>query len=297
MTWNKNSVFYTFDRAVPFKNLSVYPIEMSDFVYFNYFAECLVIDKNSIPDAKVISMTYLEYLYYLHFVEKQEDYLDRLYALLRMVFGKNEAKENEFVIQFGSFDENKKPYFTIEEKIDTGKKDNENNIIYEIRKTKVDNEEFNNLKQIICEQNLVDIPNENIIKSVRDEIKRQKAFRQKMSGWKPGDLEDQILCVTAATGMLPDDIYKLTIRKFTKLVLRIDELLHYKIYMTAKMGGFVKFEDKNFPLHWMRDLEKSSEFEGLAFESESIENKISGDGKVNIGKNKKALNKKRNANN
>lgn len=292
MTWNKNSIFYLYDRAVPWKDLLIYPVVMSDFILFQYCVESIIIDKNSIPDAKIIGMSYLEYLYYLYYVEKNSSYIGMFDGLLRLVLRKTDAKNDEFLIRYGSYNEQGKPIFTIEEKIETEKIDENGNknIAFEIKKSTYDSNDFDEIKKIICEQNMVEVPNEMIEKSLRDEIKKQREYRQEMAGWKPCDLEEEFMCIAAAIGIMPEEIYKMTVRKFMMLVRRMDELIHYKIYMAAKMSGMVTFEDKKFPFHWMRDLSKKSEFEGLAFDMESMENKISNDGKVNIANKKKNRN-------
>ena len=40
-----------------------YPAMMRDYLNFHFYASCLLLEKNSVPDPKVISMSYLEYLY------------------------------------------------------------------------------------------------------------------------------------------------------------------------------------------------------------------------------------------
>ena len=58
----QNKVCYIYDEPVRYKNLKIYPIRVRDSVDFYTCAECLQLDKNSIPDARIISMTYLDYM-------------------------------------------------------------------------------------------------------------------------------------------------------------------------------------------------------------------------------------------
>ena len=76
-------------------------------------------------------------------------------------------------------------------------------------------------------------------------------------GTKMASLEDQMICVLISTNMSLQDIYSLSIRKFVKILERVDALLHYKIYLSASMSGFVEFKDKSFIKHWMSDLTRN----------------------------------------
>jgi len=51
-----------------------------------------------------------------------------------------------------------------------------------------------------------------------------------------------------------DKVKNLSIRKFSKILARVDHKLHYQIYLSASMSGMVKFKDKNTIRHWLSDL-------------------------------------------
>ena len=53
---------FTNDEPVNFKGLMIYPVKMRDYFKYNICSQVLDIDKNSIPDEKVISMSYLDFL-------------------------------------------------------------------------------------------------------------------------------------------------------------------------------------------------------------------------------------------
>ena len=54
----------TYDEPITYKELKIYPVLMKDYIEFHSLVSCLLIDKNSRPDIKIISMTYLRFLYY-----------------------------------------------------------------------------------------------------------------------------------------------------------------------------------------------------------------------------------------
>ena len=56
--------------------------------------------------------------------------------------------------------------------------------------------------------------------------------------------EDQMICVLISTNLSLDDIYNLTIRKFIKIIQRVELKMHYQIYLQASLSGFVEFKDK-----------------------------------------------------
>ena len=63
-----------FDEPIPYKELLIYPVTMKDYLEFHLAVSCLLIDKNSIPDVNIISMSYLRFLYYQS-LENNEPYI------------------------------------------------------------------------------------------------------------------------------------------------------------------------------------------------------------------------------
>ena len=54
--------YFTFDKPVPFKSFYIYPVMLEQYYDFMFAHDILDIDKNSIPDKKILKMTYLEFL-------------------------------------------------------------------------------------------------------------------------------------------------------------------------------------------------------------------------------------------
>lgn len=238
----------TFDLPIVYKELEIFPVTMKDYYAFNFFATSLVQEKNSIPDVNVISMTYLEFMY--KYSTEKMPLVSMFRELLAMALRIN---SNEIEL---SYDQKAKPIFIINEKI-------------------YNSNDFDNIKLIICEQNLVDIPNEKIQKEIRDKMDEARRLRDKMNGVQMGSLEDLVVSVVASTSMTIEDIYKLSIRKFTKILQRLDLKLHYQIYLSASMSGMVKFKDKDFIKHWLSSLDKKNDFEGTTIGLEQMKSHIS----------------------
>lgn len=233
---SKYDIYCVDDDPVPYKGLLLYPIPVKKYFWFNYVAECLLVDVYSIPDPKVISMKYFEYLY--HYTNNDNLYIPKLNELMRMC-----TRNDETQLEPGEF--NGKSAFKW------------NDIVYGC-------EDFDEIRLIISEQNMLELPNDKIQKELREEAERQRKFRQKLSGYKMAGLEDLLISISVATGISWDGVRNLSIRKFNKYLKRVNEFVDYQIYKAATMSGFVEFKDKNFPLPWMRDLEIDDPFNGTA---------------------------------
>lgn len=252
------TLYSTFDSPVVHRGLKIYPVTVKDYLLFLNFSRCLTIEKNVIPDAKIISMTNLEYIYYA--TEKTPEktpyliWLDRLLALCL-------RDDNSFTDIHDSMkrygrDENGKAVFVVGEETYNYK-------------------DFEDIKQIICQQNLIELPDETISKEVRDSMERAREYKNKLSGTHPGTLEDYIISLATATGWTMEYIYSLTIRKFIKSIRRMDNLIHYKIYLSASMSGMVEFKDTSFIKHWLVDLDREDKYKDVHMDLDTIQGKVS----------------------
>jgi hypothetical protein len=226
-SFSKYELNYIYDEPVIFKSLTIYPVLVKDYLQFNTWSKCLSLDKNSSKDPKTISMTYLDYMYTLH--NDENPYISFFDAILKIV-----TRKRDLDVRYAR-NEKGKPVFFIE------------GIEY-------NHSDFEEIRMIICEYNLVDLPDEYIQKEIRDNMQKAKELRAKSNGVKIAPFEDRLVCVSISTGWDFDRISKLSIRKFEKILEREDAKLHYQIYLSASMSGFVEFKSKSFIKHWMSDL-------------------------------------------
>lgn len=237
-----------FDQPIVYKNLSIYPVTMKDYLDFHWLVSCLLIDKNSIPDVNIISMSYLKFLYYQS-SSQDKPYVYMLKALLCMVLHLDLNYEIRFYIN------NDKAFFNID------------NIEY-------NSADFDNIVDIIFEQNCISHIDESIQKELRDEFERAQRYRQQQNNQKICSLEEQMICVMISTPLDMESIYKLTIRKFEKILQRVDAKMHYQIYLSASMSGMVEFKDKNAIKYWMSDLSKDDNYSDVKVDIDDMKNKI-----------------------
>lgn len=250
------SIYTTYDSPVPHRNIKIYPVLVKDYVLFQYYSTCLLQDKNSIPDAKIISMTYLEYLFYETAKDESKPFLFLFDRLLALCLRDDESFQNtEESLARYRIDENEKPMFIINDEIYTSS-------------------DFEIIKAIICEQNLLELPDEDIQKEVRDSLEKAREYKNKLSGTKSGTFEDYIISLAVTTGWSFEYIYNMTIRRFTKSVQRLDNLIHYKVYLGASLSGMVEFKDKSFIKHWLSNLDSDEKFSDVKVDVDAVEDKI-----------------------
>jgi len=231
---------------------------MKDYYYFNTYSQCLTIDKNSIPDAKIISMTNLGYIFYCAENNIAETpyilWFDRLLSL-SLKDDKSFEKSEESINRYG-YNDKKRPIFVIGNETYT-------------------ESDFDKIKEIIALQNMVELIDENISKEVRDSLEKAREFRNKVSGQKTGSIEDYMISLSISTGWKLEYIYSMTIRKFFKCIRRMNNLIHYKIYLAASLSGMVEFKNKTFIKHWLTDLDDEDKYSDVAIDLQEMEDKIS----------------------
>lgn len=225
--FSKYELNYIYDEPIEFKNIIIYPVLVKEYLQFDTWSRCFVLDKNSSKDPKIISMTYLDYMYTQH--SDETPYISFFDEILRIVT-RNRKLETRY-----SRNEKNKPIFVIDG-------------------VEYNHSDFEEIRKIVCEYNLVDVPDENIQKEIRDNMQKAKELRAKSNGVKIAPFEDRLVCAAISTGWDFEKISNLSIRKFEKILEREDAKIHYQIYLSASMSGFVEFKSKSFIKHWMSDL-------------------------------------------
>ena len=240
---NSYLIEFMFDEPVKYKELKFYPIMMRDYFYFFYYCEVLSVDKNSIPDVKIISMSYLDYL--ILYSNEENDYIQKLLRVINLC--------------------------TKEEIVEVYNTDKKNNFQLKIGNNFYSSSDVDEITKIICEQNMVELPDYSIQKEIRDKIEEGKRLRNRQSGTTYASLEDQMVSLSSATGISLEEIYKLSYRKFKKYLERTDMMIHYKIYLQATMSGMVSFKDTSFIKHWLSEMKEDN---SNLVEVDSIKNKL-----------------------
>lgn len=252
--FSKYEKSYMYDEPVIYKDLTIYPALVKDYFKFFYFADCFTLDKNSVNDVKTISMSYLDYMYkegayYEYAFESKPQEIDYV-SYVQQKYGETKSPLVAFfdaILRIVTRNEDIKVSYGRNKK---GKP------IFVINENEYNSSDFEEIKTIICEYNSVELPDDTIQKEIRDNMKKATELRSRNSA-KMASLEDQIICVLISSSLSLNDIYNLPIRKFIKILERVDAKLHYEIYLAASMSGMIEFKDKSFIKHWMSDLTRN----------------------------------------
>jgi len=238
----KYDLYTTFDDPIPYekdgKKLLFYPVSVRKYYNFMVSSEVLQLEKNTDTNLtleeklKRISENYLDFVFSTANAQNQN--IMKLKVLLSLCLKMDEKNTD---INFG-YDKNSKAVFKVWE-------------------TMYDGTDFDKIRDIITEQNLVEVPDESIQKELRDKLEEAERFKAKMNGVKMGTLEELLICVMISAPFAKiEDVYNLSIRKFKKILDRVDAKLTYEIYTSAAMSGMVEFKDKSVLRHWMANLDK-----------------------------------------
>lgn len=249
MDKNKYLKELTFDLPIEYKGLKIYPVQMKDYIDFHLSVNCLLLDKNSIPSVEIISMSYLRFLYYIS-VEQDMPYIYMLKLLLCIVLHMNMSDDIKFYVN------------------------DSNKAFFKINGDEYSASDFDCIADIILEQNCVDRIDETIQKEIRDDLQKAEEYKAMQSKSKVCSLEEQMICVLISTALNFEDISNLTIRKFSKILQRVDAKLHYEIYLSASMSGFVKFKDDSAIKHWMSDLSTNDKYANVKVDMNEMRDKI-----------------------
>ena len=252
-----NQFSITFDEAIEYRGLKFYPIKVRDFLKFSVFANCLNINKNDVPDVKVISMTNLDYLYYLSETDESKPAVIWFDRLLAMVLKDEKSFEDieKSILRYG-YNDKKRAIFSINGELFTS-------------------EDYENIKKIISEQNEFELIDQKISKDVRDNYEKVLEYRNRHSGNIPGSFEDYIISLSIYTGWTLEYIYDMKYRKFINSIKRIDALITYEILTAASMSGFVKFDNKSAIKHWLSHIQKRDRYESAKIGLSEMQGKIS----------------------
>jgi len=239
-----------FDKPIPYKNLELYPLTVENYLLFHNFVSCLFLEKKQ--QIEYINMSYLKFL----IEEFTHDNVIPIYhfvLLLELCLKKKFAKQDGEKILFKDFEfgyKEEKPYF-------------------KIGKFFYNNADLEQIKNIICLQQGLINEEEQIDSELKSFLEKSLKLQQIKNF---GDLEDLIVCVTISTNYKLDDIYKLPIRKFNKILERIDKKMNYQIMKTAEMSGMVKFNSEIED--WRTDTDYRSKYDSVLMKKEEFDNKF-----------------------
>ncbi len=210
----KHNFFY-FDKPVEYKLdsgyiLNIYPIYLKDSEYFLLSKDILDYDKNSVPDPKVIQMSYLQFLY--EFLLKEEINKQKLLNILILCL----KIKNPII----SFDKNNKIVL----------------IDYDNQDIIISQKQFDDIRRIILYQNLIDYDDEYINPELKKNLDEEMYLKNK--NIDPPSLERKIAIISAHTGILKSDQLDMTYRFHSLLFQEVYEESEYNtLYPIIALSG------------------------------------------------------------
>ncbi len=247
--------YFIYDEPVPYTlnndgqktEIKIYPVRMNEWVDFIMCCDILNIDKNSIANPQIISMSYLKFLFNIQFkFDRSVEGTDATYGdLQRAKFQKVMVMcLKEYYVDVRE-DNTERSFVVIGAKNEENDKDM-------ILKAKITNNEFLEIVDIIFSQNFVNYSNEKLDPTVQkiydDYIKMQT------SGQNEPTLEQKINFIITHSPIKPDEIKDMTYRRFMGVYqCALEESLYFSNrmaevsykYDVKKYRDFYLFEKKD----------------------------------------------------
>lgn len=270
--------YFREDKPVPFCGLKVYPITVRDYEVFASCSACLTLNKNETVEG--IRSSHLEFLL-SKVIQKDEEgasWSYRFQKLLEMIFhikngikcskcGHVIAYSDEIFINFIKQLQETKDLSDLENipklccpecgseefsemiKIEKDQKSGKYYLLVDGHK--IEKNDFNLLRQLVLFQNDPDYRDESWIDPVLKKDHDEKKRLQQEANDVYASIEQKVVGLSITTNYKFDEIWNMSIRKFTMALSTVDDLINYKIMKTAISSGFVSLPKGEKIDHWL----------------------------------------------
>ncbi|WP_297419540.1 hypothetical protein [Clostridium sp.] len=233
--------------------LYIAPFKIKDFFSFGAI-ECLQVKKDLIPNAKIITMKYLDFLLYSDEKINNIKYLSELITILKICCNINPIN--------------------IDYKID-----NKGHSVLILNNIEYTWKDFDNIRSIINYQNISNYNERYIDPKLQAVIDEARAFKNK--GKKTATLEELMSCIVVSTGYKYEEIYNMSIRKFYITLERASYKLDWQLLKAGIYNGTIK--ETEIP-YWQETLSKEDDFSDVVSDFDKFSNKINKSNTNNISR-------------
>lgn len=241
--------YRTFDEPVPYKDIFVYPVKVRDYYRFTSSLDVLTIEKNKIPDVKIIQMSYL--LFLLQIIIEDVKFKDKFINILDLCFRPKKSSEyynEKFTVGellYGQIGEDEL-YFINGYDVNFVKRGN--NVTLVINGCVITAIEFNELIDIIQFQNIPDYDNEKMSDDFKALMEEYYKLRNK--NIKPPTLEEQLIAIMGQNGMSKKELLDETIYTIKGMLDSIMGKVDYEVQHLYRSHAMT---DKKLPdiEHWV----------------------------------------------
>lgn len=229
------STIKAFGKPTPYKGLHLHPIRMIDADEFYECVQCLLLPKSDFQEPEVIRMSYFMFLLALSQNNDGKDLVVKLIALYRLIF---KTENIQLTVN------EKGMAFIIVDGISLHERD------------------FDKIKTIISEQNLIDLDDEFIDPGTKKAIQEARTFMAKRKT-RQADIEQQIVAYHCKSGLPYHEIKNLTLYQFHKGLIRMDYMVSSDAILNARYSGMVEFKNEQDLPHWLGHIEEPKKNEDV----------------------------------
>lgn len=260
-----------FDDYLLFKKcIKVYPFLMKDYDLFEEVTSILLFDKNKIPDIKIVKMSYLKFLLsvvpYIVDDKGNKPYVDmqeKINKLLNYVF-----KDQEYQIGYTN---DQKIIIRVKTNLNEFDNSNLNDVIPQY--IDINEQDFNNLKNLILNQNAIPTIDETLHPDLRKALEENMQYMAEKQGYNEGTIEEQVISYKCEMKLFNyKQIKNMSIYQFRQELLRLDLIKDFQIYKTAEMSGMVTFS-KAIP-HWRSHISNVPDYSNLLIDKKVLDSKM-----------------------
>ena len=276
--------YFREDKGIPFCGLTIYPAQVRDYEIFSNCTTVLTLNKNE--DPKGIRMSHLDYLISKIKTPGPEGvaYSYKLQKLFEIIFHIKNGVKCSKCGKIISYDgEEFKNYLALLKEIQSKGDENaevpkfkcpdcegeeftemikvvqnEETKKYELLVDghKIDRKALDRLRQIVLFQNYPDYRDDSWVDPdlKRDYEEKMKLERQKND--VHATIEKKVICLSITTNYKFEEIWGMSIRRFTMALATVDDLINYKIMRSAVSSGFVSLPKGKTVEHWIYKPDK-----------------------------------------
>jgi hypothetical protein len=219
-------LYYANELPVPYNlkcgvQINIYPVKVKDWELFENSMGVLTIDKNSIADVDIISMSYLDFLYKL-IHEKTDGIMDMLNTVLQYSLGNHSYS----ITKLG---ERRKTFLLIKD-----------------MDAQISSREFDEISEIILSYNLTEYDNRKMSSDVQELINDYYKLMNN-NKYRHASLEEQKVFVLLKSGISIQQINEMSYRIFSQVYTTA---LDCDLYISNKIiQGSQKYETKGEIVH------------------------------------------------
>ena len=282
--------YFREDTPIPFCGLLIYPVQVRHYEEFASCTSCLTLNKNEdVVGIRLSHLDYL--ISKMKGKDPQESRmwsykLQRLFEIIFRIDNGLKCKKCNHVVRYDSaeyIEHSKKitdllkkmqenPDSLTSEDLDEkntkficpkcGGKEMSNMIsIVEDPVTKknafsvdghiINKNDFGKLRQIVLFQNYPEYADESNVDPLVKQDHDAKLRLQQQLNDVHATIEKKVTCLTVTTNYKYEDIYNMSIRRFTMALATVDDLINYKIMRQAVSSGFVSLPKGKKIEHWI----------------------------------------------